>query len=312
MKSILMTGCLLLAFIQSSWLQAEEHRIVLGGKNFTEQFLLARITSLILQERGFVVEEELNLSTIEIRQAILDQKIDLYWEYTGTAYSAIHRLSDPEVIADAEKLYTAVKGLDEERGLIWLDKASLNNTYSLVVPAKLAETHRLASISDLGVLAQIDSSLTMGADGVFIRRPDGLRQMLQHYGFSFGPGNIIELQGNRPAYSLLQRGRLQVGMAFATDPQIYAHDLVVLEDDLGFFPVYNPAPVIRREVLERHPELESLLNSLPGFLNDKEMIQLNYAVDIDNKSVDQVAREWLIGKGLISDTQSVSEMPEAG
>lgn len=139
---------------------------------------------------------------------------------------------------------------------------------------------------------------TFATDHEFSVRPDGLPELQKVYGFAFDQVEIMDLG---VTYGALKDGKVAAAMGFATDGRIAAFDLVNLEDDKHFFPVYNPAPVVRKEVMDRHPELKELLGKISPLLDTQTMINLNAQVDVEQKDPKEVARQWLLEKGLIKD-----------
>ncbi|MGI9951018.1 glycine betaine ABC transporter substrate-binding protein [Moorellaceae bacterium AZ2] len=139
---------------------------------------------------------------------------------------------------------------------------------------------------------------SFATDHEFSVRPDGLPELLKIYGFEFDDIKIMDLG---VTYGALKDGQVAAAMGFATDGRIAAFNLVNLEDDKKFFPVYNPAPVLRKEVIDRYPELEEILGKISPLLDTETMINLNAQVDVENKDPKEVARQWLLEKGLIKE-----------
>jgi len=121
-------------------------KITVGGKDFTEQLVLSKITSIYLKEEGYDVEEASNMGSTVVRSALENGQIDLYWEYTGTAL-VVYQKKDVE--SDPEVTYQSVKETDEPNGLVWLDKAEINNTYALLMREETAEELGIKTITDL-------------------------------------------------------------------------------------------------------------------------------------------------------------------
>ena len=134
-------------------------------------------------------------------------------------------------------------------------------------------------------------------DAEFLTRPDGYQGLSQHYGFKF-PSDPMQMDPGL-MYKAVADGAVDVIDGFATDGRIPAYNLLILKDDKGFFPPYYAAPLIRDETLKRLPELQEILNKLAGKLSDETMQKLNYEVDEKGRKADEVAREFLVFKGLI-------------
>ena len=277
----------------------QEKKILVGGKNFTEQYLLPELAKILLQENGFQVELKTGLPTNMARKAVLTGEVDFYYEYTGTAYTVFFKQNDPQVMSDPQGVYGWVKEKDTQKDLVWLDPVKMNNTYTLMMKKAQAEKLGISSISDLAnYVEEHPEDLIMGVGTEFWNRPDGFKKLSQVYGLKFPIANVKKMSDGL-AYQALKDGQVNVSMGFATDGRIAAFGFMNLEDDKNFFPVYNPAPVVRKEVLEKYPEIEAILKPLAENLNTNEMQNMNKAVDVEHKSESTVAEEWLKAKGLI-------------
>jgi glycine betaine/choline ABC-type transport system substrate-binding protein len=280
--------------------------VSVGSKDFTESILLAELVAALLEDNGYTFERQLNLGgSIVVHQALVSGEIDMYVEYTGTGLLAILGEELPEAEAgeaaatpvEAEgmdQVYELVQtGYQEEFGLTWLEPWGFNNTYALAVTQDTADEFGLQTTSDLEGVA---GEMTFGATQEFLVRPDGLPGLEELYGFEFG-----DSQGLDPGllYSAVDAGDVDVISAFATDGRIPALGLVLLEDDLGYFPPYYAAPVVSQELLETNPEIADILNQLSGQIDDQTMADLNYEVDEGGVEPAEVARTFLEERGLI-------------
>lgn len=272
----------------------EKETIVIGGKDFTEQLLLSKITSIYLKENGYPVEESSNMGSTVVRSALENGQIDLYWEYTGTALVIFQQ---EEAETDPDKTYQIVKDNDAEIGLVWMDKSDVNNTYALLMRREKAEELGIKTISDLANhINNVDDSLIFSSNAEFYARDDGMKGLQKEYGFEFPANNVVRMESGL-LYDALKEGQTDVSVGFATDARIKGFDLVVLEDDLNFFPAYNAVPVIREDKL--NDEIAELLNELAANLDSETMMGLNYQVDVEHKDISEVAREWLEDTGFI-------------
>jgi osmoprotectant transport system substrate-binding protein len=277
---------------------AQEKTITVGGKNFTEQYLLPELAKILLEKNGFQVELKTGLPTNMARKAVLTGEIDLYYEYTGTAYTVFYKQDDPQIMSDPQGVYGWVKGEDAKKDLAWLDPVKLNNTYTLMMKKAQAEKLGISSISDLAsYVDEHPEDLIMGVVTEFWNRPDGFKKLSQVYGMKF-PLDKVKKMSDGLAYQALKDDQVDVSMGFATDGRIAAFGFVNLEDDKRFFPVYNPAPVVRKEVLETYPEIETILKPLAENLSTDDMQNMNKAVDVEHKAETAVAEEWIKQKGL--------------
>ncbi|MCE7791595.1 glycine betaine ABC transporter substrate-binding protein [Salipaludibacillus sp. CUR1] len=270
--------------------------IEVGGKNFTEQFILAKITSIYLEEQGYDVTENTNMGSEVLRQALENEQVDLYWEYTGTGL--VNYLNE-DPVASSEEAYDLVKELDEENGIIWLDAAEINNTYTLMMREENADELGISSLSDLADYVNNNpGELEFASNAEFASRADGLAGVQETYGFEFGSNQVVRMDSGL-TYQALDEEQVDVAMGFATDSRIKGFDLLTLEDDEGFFPAYNAAPTVREGILENNPELEDTLQALSEQLDTETMTELNYQVDMEQRSETEVSREWLEENGLI-------------
>ncbi|MGW8186501.1 MAG: ABC transporter substrate-binding protein [Desulfobacterales bacterium] len=278
---------------------AAEKKLVVGSKNFTEQQILGQIMIQLLQAKGFTCEDKTGLGgTLVARKALENGQIDIYMEYTGTAL--VTMLKEKKIITDPKECYAFVKKADLERnGLVWLPYMPFNNTYCLMMRKDDAAAKGIKTLSDLSAYVKANpDAIRFGTGPEFYARPDGYKPLQKKYDFKFPKDKIIKMDDGL-LYKAVKDGQVDVGMGFATDGRIKGFDLVALEDDLNYFPVYNPAPVVRQETAKEYPELESIFSALAEKLDTKTMTDLNYAVDGEHKSVADVAHEWLKSVGLI-------------
>ncbi|NMA82561.1 MAG: glycine betaine ABC transporter substrate-binding protein [Epulopiscium sp.] len=297
-KSIILLASLLIIIGVFTGCGEKADVIKVGSKEFSEQLILGQITLLALQDAGYKVEDKTNIAgSDKVRSALENGNIDVYWEYTGTAW--LMHLQNDEAITDSEECYIKVKEEDAKKDLIWMNYAPLNNTYTVMMTQAASDNLGVTTISELAdYINQNPEELIFAGDHEFTGRPDGMVALEEAYGFSFGENQVKEM-GMGIIYKTLQEEQVEVGMGFATDGRIAAYDLVNLEDDRNFFPVYNAAPVFRKETFEKHPELSSVLDPIIERLDTETITQLNYQVDIEEKEPKEVAREWLQSEGLI-------------
>lgn len=267
--------------------------IRVGSKNFSEQIILGEMMALLIEaQQGFTVERRLNLGgTMICHGAITKGEIDIYPEYTGTALTAIMKHS---VVTDPDEAFTIVsRYYRKQLGLEWLQPFGFNNTYAITVRRQVAERNHWKTISDL---AEAAPTLRAGFTAEFSARPDGYPGLKQAYGFQFG-----EVRDLDPSimYRAVARDQVDVVCAFATDGRIPGYDLTILQDNRNFFPPYYAAPVVRTEVLAKHPELLDILDALGGMLDAATMQGLNYQVDEKHWGPDEVARKFLLERGLL-------------
>jgi len=263
-------------------------RIVVGSKNFSESDLLGEIVAQQIERRtGLPVERRFHLGgTFVCHHAITSGQIDLYVEYTGTAYTAVLKFPPAH---DADSVRRAVTAKYARRfGLTWGKPFGFNNTFAITVRRRDATRYGLTRIADL---ARVASRWKAGFGYEFLERADGFRGLADAYGLRFSaPPTAMDLG---LTYRALAEGKVDVIAGNSTDGQIEALDLVVLEDDRHYFPPYEAAPVIRQAVLDAHPEVGTALALLAGRITDAEMRRLNALADVEHKDIAGIARDWL-------------------
>lgn len=303
-KKVLVLTLLILAGLIMGWSYEAlaEDPVIVGSKEFTEQLILGQITIQLLEANGVETKDETNLGgTVVLRDALEMGEVDLCWEYTGTAL--ITHLGFEEPITEPEEAYETVKQEDREKHqLIWLDYAPMNNTYTIMMRRKDAEEMGIETISDLaqaineGVEAPEPGKWIFATDHEYSVREDGYPGLTEHYDFHFEGTQIMDLG---ITYGALRDGDVPLAMGFATDGRIDGFDLVNLEDDKEFHPVYNAAPVVRQETLEEYPEIEEILAPLTKLLDDETMQELNALVDVEGYNPEEAAQEFLEEEGLL-------------
>ncbi|MBW4651966.1 MAG: quaternary ammonium transporter [Kaiparowitsia implicata GSE-PSE-MK54-09C] len=267
--------------------------IRVGSKDFTEQFIIGEMYALILENEGFQVDRRLNLGGTPVAHAGLVQgEIDLYPEYTGTGLLTVLNL--PAASDQDEVFQTVSDGYKEQFDLVWLEPAPMNNTQAIAMTRQKASDLGIRTISDMAAQA---SDLVMVGPPEFQEREDGLPGLQQAYGnFQLQEYKAID-PGLR--YKALVDGDADVTVAFGTDGEISAFDLVLLEDDQDLFPPYQVAPVVRQVVLDENPGLADALNTLAARLTDETMQQLNYQVSGEQQEPADVARDFLTQEGML-------------
>lgn len=269
--------------------------VIVGGKFFTEQYLLSEMTTQLLQAENIPVEQKTGMGSSLVRKAQEIGEIDLYWEYTGTSLVVYNKVTEE---LSPEETYQRVKDLDAKKGLIWLAPSNANNTFALAVRKEDVAKHGLRTLSDMAQFYRSDKELNMVGTAEFIGRPDGIRKLQRAYDFRV-PRNQLKSMDSGLTYTALKDGLADVALVFATDGRIAAFGFDLLTDDKNFFPNYAVVPVIRKEALEKFPELEAKLNELSSKLDDATMQNLNASVDIDKKSVKEVATAFLKANNLL-------------
>ena len=291
MKKIsFLLGCILLcAGIAQA---AEKPLIRIGARVFTEQTLLAEITSQYLNSKGYNAQVTGGLGSSLARSAQESGQLDMVWEYTGVSLVAYNHITDK---LDSQQSYDRVKEVDAKKGLVWLHPSKFSNTYALALPQKVAEAFPgINSISDLNkAMREPDNKNALVAlDTEFANRSDGLLGMVKLYDMDLTRRNIRQMDAGL-VYTALKNGQVFAGLVYTTDGRLNAFNLKLLEDDKHYFPDYTAAPVVRQAYLDQHPDLAGLLKPLADLFDDETMRQLNARVDVNHESPSKVAADFL-------------------
>lgn len=269
--------------------RAERRPIRIGSKNFSEQVLLGEILAQALEREGLRVDRRLNLGgTFVCHHALVAGELDVYPEYTGTAYTAILKhspISDPAAVRRAVE--TEYRGRWD---LVWSPPLGFENTFAIIVRVEDARRLGLTKISDLRAHA---SRLRPGFGYEFVERQDGFPGLAKAYGLEFR---------ERPAemdlgllYPALASGKVDVIAGNSTDGLIAALSAVVLQDDRHYFPPYEAAYVVRGKIWRGEPALRKVLLGLAGRLPAERMRRMNALLDKEKRSPEAVARAFLAG-----------------
>jgi glycine betaine/choline ABC-type transport system substrate-binding protein/ABC-type proline/glycine betaine transport system permease subunit len=267
--------------------------IVVGSKNFNEQLIIGNMMADLLEEyTDLNVVRKLNLGGTSVAYNALETgELDVYAEYTGTA---LVNIMQHETVTDSEKAYNIVKEyFNKEHQLSFLEPIGFNNTYTLSISKELAGKYNMKTFSDL---AKVSNGLVLGSTMEFANRQDGYLGLKEVYNMNFK--EVKGMDGGL-RYTSLNSKETDVTDAFSTDGLLKAFDLVVLEDDMNFFPPYYAVPFVRNETLEKYPEVKDVLNKLAGLIDDEEMRELNYKVDKLGESPEKVSKDFLKMKRLI-------------
>jgi osmoprotectant transport system substrate-binding protein len=272
-----------------------------GSKEFTEQLILGQITLQVLENAGATVNDQIGLAgSVAARKALESGEIDMYWEYTGTGW--ITHLGHTDPIPNRQKQFEAVAKEDLKKNDIeWLSPPSpANNTYTMAVRSEAYDKLGVKKLSDFKQLVEEnpeEATVCVGTE--FSTRDDGLPGMEKAYDFEFPKENIVKIDEGL-IYQQTDKGdRCNFGEVFQTDGRIAALDLELIEDDKSFFPIYNPALNVRKDVIEEYPQIAELFAPISEKLTTQELQALNAKVDVDGQLEDQVAEEWLSENGFI-------------
>jgi osmoprotectant transport system substrate-binding protein len=270
--------------------------ITIGSKDFTEEFIVAEMYAQVLENAGFTVNRKLNLGGTPIAQAaIVKGDIDLYPEYTSTGLMTVLKMP---AMQDPTAIFNAVNsGYQKQFQLTWLMPSPFNDTQALAMTQAGADKYGIKTYSDLATKAP---QLVLGGPAEFLSREDGLPGLQKAYG-GFKFKDTKQLGTGSLRYQALLDGQIDVVVAFGTDGQINGDKLALIKDDKNFYPIYNVAPVVRNDTLQKYPQIATVLNKLAPFLTDSVMSGLNWQVDGPSKMEPAaVAKAFLQQNGLLS------------
>lgn len=272
--------------------------VVVSSKIDTEGAVLGHMILQTLEEAGISVENRLQLgATSIVRTALIAGEIDLYPEYTGNA-AFFHDQAERDVWKDAAKAYEQAASLDKEaHNIVWLKPAKANNTWAMSVRGDLAREHNLTTLEDLADYVNGGGAFKFAASAEFVESASALPAFQEAYGFTLASDQLLVLSGGNTAATLraaaLNDNDVNGAMTYGTDGGLNALDLKVMEDTLGVQPVYQPAPIVRAEVLETYPEIREVLEPVFESLDLETLQRLNGQVAVNGVPADQVARDYL-------------------
>jgi len=225
---------------------------------------------------------------------------DLMISYDGTLLTTFLGL-DPVDVPEGMSIYEyANQAALEQHGVRLLEKLGFDNTYAIAVPQHIAEQYDLETVSDLIPVA---GELTFGAEHEFFTLEGSMKYgpFTEFYGLRFKGESPVDVSLK---YTAVENGSFEVTEVYATDGLNRKANLKVLEDDKSFFPDYNGAFLVREDTFEKFadtaPELEEILNLLAGQIANEDMVEMTYQVDVMKRTVDEVALEFLMNRGLLA------------
>ncbi|MCI6813211.1 MAG: glycine betaine ABC transporter substrate-binding protein [Lachnospiraceae bacterium] len=269
--------------------------IRIATKPMTEQYILGEMLKLVIEsETDYTVEITKGIAggTSNIHPAMEKGEFDLYPEYTSSGWVMVLK-QDPKGMTDEEILEGLKEQYPEQFGMSWIGLYGFNNTYAIAVRKEIADEYGLTKTSDL---AAVSDKLVFGGNPDYLERKDGFDLVCETYGLKFKAVKDIDIALK---YAAMESGDIDVTNGSTTDAQLGREDVVVLEDDKKLQVNYLCSTVVRNEALEQFPGLQEAIEKLDGCLTDKEMAGLNYAVEVEGKNEAEVARDYLITKGII-------------
>lgn len=298
------TPLILAAALFGACTTAAQADIVVSSKIDTEGGLLGNMIALALEDAGLPVERRLQLGgTQVVREAILAGQIDIYPEYTGNAAFFFNE-ADSDVWKDAQAAHDRAAELDAEANdITWLDSAPANNTWAIALTGPVAQENSLTTMSDFGKWVAGGGEVKLAASTEFVSSPAVLPAMQETYGFELSEDQTVILSGGDTAATIQAAARgtsgVNAAMVYGTDGGVGATGLVVMEDDKGVQPVYEPTPIVRAEVLEEYPAIPEVLNPIFAELDMTTLQQLNGRIQVGGEPAEAVARDYLTQAGVL-------------
>jgi osmoprotectant transport system substrate-binding protein len=279
-------------------------QVVVSSKIDTEGGVLGNIILGVLNANKIATTDRLQLGgTPILRKAIIAGEVDIYPEYTGNAAFFFEKAEDP-AWKDAAQAYAAAKKLDYDANkIVWLTPSPANNTWAIALRQDVADTEKLATLSDFGRYVAGGGKVVLAASSEFVNSPAALPAFQSTYGFQLKSDQLITLSGGDTAATIgaaaNQTNGANAAMVYGTDGGIAPSGLVVLTDDKGVQPVYQPAPIIREAVLKEHPEIEALLKPVFEKLDLVTLQELNGRVQVGGEPAKAVATDFLTKNGFV-------------
>lgn len=282
--------------------------VTVGSKIDTEGGVLGQIMIAVLEDNGFTVVDKTKTGTTEVvRKALLSGEIDMYAEYTGTALTQFFTGTtiDPAVSTDAQASYDLVKKLDaEQNGIDWLERAPANNTWAIAIPKALSDSENITTLADWAAYINKGGAVKLVASQEFVdRTQDGVPAIEAAYGFKLKADQLIVLSGGDTAQTEAAAAQgtngANASMAYGTDGNLSALGLVALGDPKSIWPVYEPVPTVRGDIMKKYPEIATILDPVFSGLTLESLQELNGKVAVDGADPKTVARDYLKAKGFI-------------
>ena len=278
--------------------------ITVGSKIDTEGALLSQMIILMLRDSGFEVVDKSQFGpTPVVKKALESGEVDMYPEYTGNGAFFFDE-ADSDVWKDAKKGYERVKTLDKETyNIVWLQPAPANNTWAIAIPRTLAEKENLQTLNDFATYVNGGGYVKLIGSEEFVNSPAALPSFQEAYGFTLAEGQLLTVASGDTAQTEKAASEgtdgVNAAMAYGTDGSLSAFDLIVLADPLGAQPVYEPAPRVRGEIIEKYPEIAGILDPVFESLDLETLQILNGKIAVEGQNAADVARDYLISKGFL-------------
>lgn len=270
----------------------QQDTINIATKPMTEGYILGNMLEIMIEQ-----DTDLNVNltqgvgggTSNIHPAMLNVDFDMYPEYTGTGWNLVLK---KDSIYTEDQFEALQEGYDEI-DMSWKGMFGFNNTYGLALRNEIAEEYDIETYSDL---ASIADQLTFGAEYDFYEREDGYDALCDTYNLDFKDTKDMDI-GLK--YQAINQGQIDIMNIFTTDGLLSTSNVRVLVDDKNFYPSYKCGTVVRNEIIEQYPEIDTVLAKFENIISDDKMAELNYKVEELQESPEDVARDFLSDSSLI-------------
>jgi len=299
--AILLAFCLLLPY--GTGRGGGENELMLYDGDYSETQIMHRMVKLLVEDRtDLTVTIQDQMSQVNNFKSLIGDghTCDLMISYDGTLLTTFLQLDTGDVPEGTSIYDYANRVAGEQYGLRLLDQLGFDNTYAIAVPQAIADQYGLETVSDLVPVAD---QLVFGAEHEFFTLEGSMKYgpFTEFYGLRFKDTSPVDVSLK---YAAAEKGSFDVTEVYATDGLNRKANLKVLEDDRNFFPDYNGAFLVREDTFEKFaqtaPELEEVLNLLAGQIANEDMVDMTYQVDVMGRAVDDVAREFLVSRGLLN------------
>lgn len=281
---------------------AGDRELILYDGDYSETQIMDRIIQQLVESKtDLTVTIKDQMSQVNNFNALKgdNHSCDMMISYDGTLLTTFLK-QDPTDVPQGQTLYDYANAVAGERyHMRLLNKLGFNNTYAIAVPQDVADQYGLEKVGDLVPVAD---QLTFGAEQEFFTLEGSMKYgpFTEFYGLNF-KGAVPVDAGLK--YTAIENRSFDVTEVYATDGLNRKAKLKILEDDLHFFPEYNGAFLVREDTFEKFagaaPDLEEVLNLLTGKISSEDMTEMTYQTDVQGRSADDVAREFLQGLGLL-------------
>ena len=305
---VLLLSFLVLLAVTASGCAGEDEAgkgpIVVGSKIDTEGSLLSQVIILMLRDNGFdVVDKSQFGPTSVVRKALESGELDVYPEYTGNGAFFFDE-TESDVWNDAQKGYERVKKLDEETyNIVWLKSAPANNTWAIAIPNTLSDEEDIRTLDDFTAYVNRGGYVKLIGSEEFVTSPIALPKFQEVYGFTLKQEQLLTVSSGDTTQTEKAASEgtdgVNAAMAYGTDGSLSVLGLVVLADPKGAQPVYEPAPRVRGEIVDKYPEIAGILDPVFASLDLVILQTLNAKIAVEGQNAAEVAKEYLISKGFL-------------